>query len=300
MPGCICRTPCNSGHPPVVRHIAYQVRRDAARRYFPNMRTLEFRANTNTARAENATIVIDNVARMTHVDLKTRIVVRIANVSDLERLREGLQFAPAVRYADEQMWLRSTRSSSIGHAAIFFEFGRRCPDRHAVLHGRGTCGQQSVGPCKLYHAHAARAGRAETFEIAERRNLFAMIASGLKDSLTFSRGYQLAINSCRDGFPRMLLSSLTFRRPRRADRIADNGDSPRAPLAGLSVHTTSSSVRTREATGTFTPTWRLLRLGSPGVLRPYSICGKIRSHRAIAHQSLIDLSSGLFAAAHGV
>ena len=60
------------------------------------MSTLQLGANPDAARAKNAAIVIENVARVTHVDRETRIVVRIADMRDLEPLGERLKLAVAV------------------------------------------------------------------------------------------------------------------------------------------------------------------------------------------------------------
>ncbi|MGA8088290.1 MAG: hypothetical protein WCA10_13355 [Terracidiphilus sp.] len=63
------------------------------------MGTLQFCAGTYASGAQNAPIVINDVSRMAHIDMKTRIVVRIPNVCDFKRLRKRLEFTATVRYA---------------------------------------------------------------------------------------------------------------------------------------------------------------------------------------------------------
>jgi len=116
------------GLTPFIRHIADQPRRNAPSGYFPDVSTLQFRTSANAPRTENTPVVVNDISGMTHINVKTRIVIRISNVRDFERLSQPLQFAPPVRLADRADVVALDQKQFDCHPTIFFELGRRCPD----------------------------------------------------------------------------------------------------------------------------------------------------------------------------
>src|SRR5208337_559950 len=82
---------------PIVLEIADNARIDAARRDFPDVGALDFGADADTTRAENAAVVIEDEAGMGHVNGEAGVVVGVAHMRDAERLRHGLQFAVTIR-----------------------------------------------------------------------------------------------------------------------------------------------------------------------------------------------------------
>lgn len=101
---CSCRTGLDTlaatgaaaGVAPVFGHVADDAGVDAAAGDFPDVGAFHFGADANTARAENAAVVVEDEARVCHVDRLAWIVIGIASVGDAERLCERLEFAVAV------------------------------------------------------------------------------------------------------------------------------------------------------------------------------------------------------------
>src|SRR6185312_15627825 len=73
---------------------------DAAVRHLPYVSTLDVGTYPNTARAQDAAIVVKHVARVRQIDGQTREVVGEAHVGDAQRVRHVLQFAVTVRDAN--------------------------------------------------------------------------------------------------------------------------------------------------------------------------------------------------------
>jgi hypothetical protein len=72
---------------------------------------------------------------------------------------------------------------------------RRCGlDRHSLLDWRGASSQETIAAGKLDNTHSAGSNRAQTLQMAKRRNLLSSSAGCFKNSLTFLRGYQFAID----------------------------------------------------------------------------------------------------------
>ena len=81
---------------PVFGHVADDPCVNAPSGDFPDIRTFELGADPDTARAENAAVVIEDEAGMRHIHRLAWIVVGVPDMSDAERLSEGLQLTMAV------------------------------------------------------------------------------------------------------------------------------------------------------------------------------------------------------------
>src|SRR5436190_1676879 len=81
-------------------HVAHDHALDAARTHVPDVRAFYLRADAHAARAQNAAIVVEHVARVRNIDGEFRISIRIAHAGNSEPLRHGLEFAVIVTDAD--------------------------------------------------------------------------------------------------------------------------------------------------------------------------------------------------------
>jgi len=84
------------GRPPRLVQVRHYMRSDAAAHYIPRVCALDFIANPDTARTQNAPIVIDYEAIMRGVNSFFRIAVGKMDMSDAQLLCHRLQFAMSV------------------------------------------------------------------------------------------------------------------------------------------------------------------------------------------------------------
>jgi hypothetical protein len=187
---------------PIILEVGDEAGVDAARGDLPNVRSLDLGANPDAARAEDAPVVIENEARMGHIDGKAGIVIGVPDMGYAERLSHGLKLAVAVGDAGRADVVALHEEQLNSHAAIERELFRGSPDGHAVLDGRGAGGQQAVSAGQLHHADAACTNGAEALQVAERGNLLSVGAGGLEDGVALMRRHQLTINADGNGFVR--------------------------------------------------------------------------------------------------
>ncbi len=180
---------------PIVFEVADDTRVDAARGYLPNVCAFDLRADTDATRAEDAAVLIEDEAGVSHVHGEAGIVVPVADMCDAQLAGQRLKLAVAVTDAGGADVVAFDEEQFDGHLAIEGQLGRGGLDRHAFLHGRGAGWQKTVSARQLDHADAAGSHGAEALEIAERRNFLSVVAGRFQNRLAFFGADQFAINS---------------------------------------------------------------------------------------------------------
>ena len=120
-----------------------EMRADAAAGDVPHVRALDLGAGAHAARAQDAAVVVEHVARVRGVDGEAREAVGVADVRDAVLLRQRLQLAVAGRDAHGADVVALGEQQLEGDLAVGLELRRGGDDRLALLHGRGAGGQQA-------------------------------------------------------------------------------------------------------------------------------------------------------------
>src|SRR5208282_5791348 len=81
---------------PILMQIGDDQRVDAAAHDIPNMRALNFGADTHAASAQDAAVVVEGEPFVRGVNAELGVAIRKANMGQALLLAEGLQFAVAV------------------------------------------------------------------------------------------------------------------------------------------------------------------------------------------------------------
>ena len=170
---------------------------DAAGSEFPNMRAFQFRTNPDTPGAKNAAVVIENEARVRHVDGQFGEVVGEADGADAQGRGHRLKFAMSVGDADRANVVSLDQQQFHGDAAIARQFRRVGRDRHAFLDGSGACREEPLDAGDFDQANPARADCGQAVQVAQRRNVLAVGLGRLQDGLAFQRADQFSVDSDR-------------------------------------------------------------------------------------------------------
>ena len=99
-PARTCRSWCRCRLAPGSLQLGDEPRADAAAGDVPDVGALDLGAGAHAARAEDAAVVVEHVARVRGVDREPRVVVRIADVVTPCSCGQGLQLAVAGGHAD--------------------------------------------------------------------------------------------------------------------------------------------------------------------------------------------------------
>ena len=194
------------------------------------MRAFKFRADADTAGAENAAVVVQHKSRMGEIDGQRGEIVGEMHGVDAEGGGHGLQLAMSIGNAYGANVIAFDEQQFDGDAAILRELGRIGGDGHAVLNRRGARGEEAVDALYFDDAQAASADGGEAVEIAQRGNVFSGSFGRLQDRLAFQSADQLAVDANGQFFLRQGVAPFVSSRQPLPSRSAGSGRTRREPL----------------------------------------------------------------------
>ena len=149
----------------------------------------------HAARAQDAAVVVEHVARVRGVDGEPRVAVRVADVRDAVLLRQRLQLAVPGRDAHRADVVALGEQQLERDLAVRSSCGEVVATAWPSCTGVVQAGSRRRDARDLDHAQPARADRAEALHVAEGRDVLAVGPRDLEDRLAGSGRDHLAVDA---------------------------------------------------------------------------------------------------------
>ena len=186
----------------------------AAPHHVPGVGAFDLRAHADAARAQDAAVVVDHEAVVAGVDADRRVETGQLEVGEAERLGVVLQFAVVVGHAHRADVVALDEEHLDDRAAMVIEPSGAGDHVHAVGHLGDACRQRTLGAGDLDAAQPAGADVGEPVEMAQRRDVDAVLPRHVENRLACGAGDVDAVDAQRvDGHRRPPPATTSCTRP---------------------------------------------------------------------------------------